>query len=558
MDNTLPAGANTTSYNYDLVGNLASVTEPNGVVTTYSYNKLNRLTDEVVKNANGTVLASYSYTLDNAGNRTGVTETQLLPNGTVNTRTVAYQYDNLYRLLSETISGDSQGGNGVITYTYSLTGNRMSRTSSVAGVATVTDTYNANDELTSETSGGVTTSYSYDANGNTIESVTGNQSPVTFAYDSQNHLVKQDAGQSNEIDIVYDGQGNKASETVGGVTTIYLVDTNNPTGYSQIAEEIVNGAVTRRYTLGHWIISETQNISGTWTTSFYGYDGHNSVRFLTNSAGTVTDNYTLDAFGIEIVHSGTTPNQILYSGEYLDPGTGDYDLRARVYNENTGTFLTRDTYAGQNGDPITLHQYLYAGADPVMNVDLTGDYTQSFGYAAEAAIRGVYVANHPGDRIGTGGWTRFGPEDGSSYRLKTDILNRTTLQFAEIKPFSLSGIMDGIAQFAKYTFRLGPLGYTPDVNWIPIPPITTVSGKPLFFANFEGLVLYTNADEALRLMLTISVLGASGQFLSDNAQFLRNLLGQAGGSPELVNAAEAAPTLSLETDVMTATLIEEI
>ena len=118
MDNTLPAGANTTSYNYDLVGNLASVTEPNGVVTTYSYNKLNRLTDEVVKNANGTVLASYSYTLDNAGNRTGVTETQLLPNGTVNTRTVAYQYDNLYRLLSETISGDSQDGNGTVSYSY--------------------------------------------------------------------------------------------------------------------------------------------------------------------------------------------------------------------------------------------------------------------------------------------------------------------------------------------------------------------------------------------------------------------------------------------------------
>lgn len=55
---------------------------------------------------------------------------------------------------------------------------------------------------------------------------------------------------------------------------------NNPTSHSQIVEEIVNGAVTRRYTLGHWIISETQNISGTWTTSFYGYDGHNSVRFL--------------------------------------------------------------------------------------------------------------------------------------------------------------------------------------------------------------------------------------------------------------------------------------
>ncbi len=316
------------------------------------------------------MVTRYTY---NSLNRTGVTETQLLPNGTMDTRTVAYQYDNLYRLLSETISGDSQGGNGTITYTYDLTGNRMSRTSNVAGVSTVTDTYNANDELSSEVSGGVTTSYSYDANGNTVESVTGNQSPVTFVYDSQNRLVKQDAGTSSEVDITYDGAGNKVSETVGGVTTKYLIDGNNPTGYSQIVEEIVNGAVTRRYTLGHWIISETQSIGGTWATSFYGYDGHNSVRFLTDSAGAVTDNYTFDAFGIKIAGAGSTPNQILYSGEYLDLGTGDYDLRARVYNENTGTFLTRDTYAGQNGDPITLHQYLYAGADPVNMWDPSGN-----------------------------------------------------------------------------------------------------------------------------------------------------------------------------------------
>ena len=92
------------------------------------------------------------------------------------TRTVAYQYDNLNRLLSETITGDSQGGNGTISYSYDLVGNRLSRTSNVVGVSTVTDTYNANDELTSEISGGVTTTYQYDSNGNTIESVTGNQS----------------------------------------------------------------------------------------------------------------------------------------------------------------------------------------------------------------------------------------------------------------------------------------------------------------------------------------------------------------------------------------------
>ena len=143
----------------------------------------------------------------------------------------------------------------------------------------------------------------------------------------------------------------------------------------KLAEKCIRGSggtVTRRYALGHWIISETQNISGTWTTSFYGYDGHNSVRFLTNASGTVTDNYTFDSFGIKIAGAGTTPSQILYSGEYLDLGTGNYALRNRIYTQNTGTFLTRDTYAGQNGDPITLHQYLYAGADPVNMFDPSG------------------------------------------------------------------------------------------------------------------------------------------------------------------------------------------
>ena len=48
VDNNLPAGANTTTYLYDLVGNIASVTEPNGVVTRYSYNSLNRLIGETV------------------------------------------------------------------------------------------------------------------------------------------------------------------------------------------------------------------------------------------------------------------------------------------------------------------------------------------------------------------------------------------------------------------------------------------------------------------------------------------------------------------------------
>jgi YD repeat-containing protein len=40
----------TTLYTYDADGNLKSVSDPNGMTTAYSYNNLNELTDEVVKN----------------------------------------------------------------------------------------------------------------------------------------------------------------------------------------------------------------------------------------------------------------------------------------------------------------------------------------------------------------------------------------------------------------------------------------------------------------------------------------------------------------------------
>ena len=54
------------------------------------------------------------------------------------------------------------------------------------------------------------------------------------------------------MSVVYDGDGNRVSETVGSVTTKYLVDTNNPTGYAQVVDELQNGAVTRSYSYGGW------------------------------------------------------------------------------------------------------------------------------------------------------------------------------------------------------------------------------------------------------------------------------------------------------------------
>ena len=157
--------------------------------------------------------------------------------------------------------------------------------------------------------------------------------------------------------IVYDGDGNRVSKTAAGVTTNYLVDDRNLTGYAQVLEELSSGGVQRVYTYGLSRINQ----SLTSGTSFHGYDAHGNVRILTDGTGAVTDRYNYDAFGNLISQTGTTPNDYLYSGEQNDASLGLYNLRARYLSQFTGRFWTMDTVEGNPESPISLHKYTYVG-----------------------------------------------------------------------------------------------------------------------------------------------------------------------------------------------------
>ena len=290
------------------------------------------------------------YQLGVTGNRTGATEG--------NGRTLTWNYDGIYRLTNESISNDPANNNGSATYNLDPVGNRLSAVSSLTSIASGSFSYNPDDEISSET---------YDANGNVLS--TGG---MTYTYDSENHMTSA-TGNGKVVTMVYDAFGNRVSKTVNNVTTQYLVEDDvNPTGLPQVLEEVQNGAAVRTYTYGLQRISESQMVSGTWTTSFYGYDGAGSVRQLTNVLGAVTDEYEYDAFGNSFTKTGTTPNNYLYRGEQFDSDLGLYYLRARYYNPNTGRFLSRDPEDGKPWDPKTLHKYLYAGGDPVNAIDPTG------------------------------------------------------------------------------------------------------------------------------------------------------------------------------------------
>ena len=206
---------------------------------------------------------------------------------------------------------------------------------------------------------------------------------------------------------VYDLEGNRTRKTAGGVTTHFLVATVNPTGWPQVVEEHTGtnpGTVTRRYTYGADLISQSRTNSSAWHTDFFLTDGLGSTRALLNSSGGISDTYTFDAFGnlLTAASSGTTPNHYRYTGEQWDNELGMYYLRARYMSPAMGRFWSRDTFEGHPTDPLSLHRYLYVHGNPVNGVDPSG-HQFTIASTMSAVGNGFWIAT----RLGSTGYAAY-------------------------------------------------------------------------------------------------------------------------------------------------------
>ncbi|MBW7469843.1 Ig-like domain-containing protein [Marinobacter sp. F4218] len=349
-------GEGETRYSYDKVGNRASVSYPNGNVTTYGYDALNRLMTLTTTNASDAVVADYRYDLDPTGRRIGVQE---LHNG----RSTTYDYDALYRLTGETVN-DPVNGNHSAEYRFDKVGNRT--LSTINGVQTAYS-YDANDRVTQQGS----TSFTYDANGNTLTETESGQ-VTRYHYDARNKLVET-ARPGYSASYGYNADGIRTRRTENGTTTQFVVDSNR--NYAQVLAEVNNGTTEVSYTYGDDLLAQQR--SG--ATSYYLYDGHGSTRALADESSAVTDSYYYNAFGTLLARSGETENEYLYAGEQLDSGLEQYYLRARYYDQSVGRFTQMDTWMGHDSDPVTLHKYLYAGRNPINNIDPSGNSFMSLG-----------------------------------------------------------------------------------------------------------------------------------------------------------------------------------
>jgi RHS repeat-associated protein len=355
-------------YNYDANNNLISTTFADGTTETRRYDTRDRLIHTDTQKGS-TLLFSADYTLDPNGNRTEVKE-QL----GATPRTILYSYDALDRLSQEF---ELNIGFGKIEYSYDNVGNRTKR-NRVGSSDVTTYVYDNNDRLLSATTGTYQEiTYAYDNNGNTTQETLKQYGTTiqttTNTWNDKNQLTGVTitrGGTTTTTTYRYDADGIRVASTVNGTETRFLVDPNQP--YAQVLEEYSpSGTVQVAYVYGLDLISQTQG----GATSYFHTDGLGSTRVLTDSTGNVLNSYNYNPFGEILNSSGTTNNKYLFAGEQFDSTLGDYYLRARFYDPNSGRFTRRDSYEGSLSNPLSLHRYTYAHNNPVNNIDPTGLFT---------------------------------------------------------------------------------------------------------------------------------------------------------------------------------------
>ena len=338
-----------TGFSYDDNNRRTATTYPTGVKNTTVYDNAGRITSITATNTAAAVLAkrAYTYTTGGAIARDGtLRKTMTTETGAVTT----YTYDAVQRLKTAVT--------GTVTeaWTYDMNGNRL--TSAKTGTATVHSAYNAADQLcwtgnsaaacAAPPSGAST--YTYDANGNTTKAGT-----PTTAWNTFDQMSSFTSGTTTNF--AYAGSSNTERTTAG--TTSFL------NGSLGITRQTTAGANTSFIRDPDGTLISMRNSAG--ASFYYTTDALGSVIALTDSAQAKAASYSYDSWGVSTATGAQAAvNPFQYAGGYKDTATGYTKFGARYYDAAIGRFTQPDP-SGQEEN-----SYLYAGANPITNVDPTG------------------------------------------------------------------------------------------------------------------------------------------------------------------------------------------
>ncbi len=342
----LTDNGNSYSFTYDNLGRRTGLTNPNGTYTTYDYDADNRLTGLVTKTSAGAVINSISHGYDKTMNRT----TKVEPTGTT-----SYSYDATYRLLKSTLGATTKE-----LFTYDATGNRTS-----GPQASTASTIEQGNRLTAYPNVTLT----YDNNGNITGKATLNGT-YSYLYDGENRLTEVRFDGTVLASYTYDPFGRRIEKHVvsPAITYKYLYDSVNI-----LYEYDESGAVKTRYT-HNLATDDPLGIESYGTQYTYHKDTLGSIRAVTNGAQATVNTYRYDSFGVttQYIGNGGLLQPYAYTGREYDWETGLYHYRARTYDSRIGRFLQKDPIGFAGGD---VNLYGYVQNNPVNFKDPSGLYT---------------------------------------------------------------------------------------------------------------------------------------------------------------------------------------
>jgi RHS repeat-associated protein len=321
---TSPNGA-VTSYAYDSAGDVAKVTNPVGLVTTHTYDSLGRVltSTQVSDTYPAGLTTAYVYdSLDRVTKQTDPPATDRVT-GAVHTEVTTTAYDPDDDVLTSTVS-DTTGGDAsrTTTKTYDVYGNLASVTDALGNVTKYA--YDAlGDRITMTNPAGVTTAYAYDATGKllttTLDGYTGNPSaPIpaenlvqdSRSYDPAGRLASDTNVKGTTTNYTYYGNGRLASSYV--LATPANVDVHTyayDAAGDKTSETDPGGLVVNTvYNADSQVTSQTADPAGVGRTTSAVYDAEGNVITRTLAGGGVTRTRTMTYDAMDRQLSQTTDN----------------------------------------------------------------------------------------------------------------------------------------------------------------------------------------------------------------------------------------------------------
>ncbi len=225
----------TVAYQYDEAGNLVQLTYPGNKTVSYTYDALNRL---------GTVTIDWlaltaSYEYDSAGNLTGLTQF----NGTY----VNYNYDNANRLIQlEHLSSSTGSAFASYAFTLDANGNRtgIDQEAPLSPSLEALTTHFAVSAAGNRIVTAGDDSLLYDEEGQLIT-----KAEDSFSF-NQAHRLTEVATETDSLIFSYDGAGNRLTVDRNETVTRYIYD-----AAGNLLAEADTGGITRYYIHGAGLLS---------------------------------------------------------------------------------------------------------------------------------------------------------------------------------------------------------------------------------------------------------------------------------------------------------------